>query len=600
MKDALKKLSVLYVEDNESVREQVLFTLTKFVKQVWVAENGLIGKELYFKHMPDLIITDIQMPVKDGLSMLEEIKKTSPDVISIVITAFNDTDYLFKAIELGITHYLTKPIDLSKLFQKMGAIAEQIELKKTAVWQHRLLEQYKYMIDSASIVCKFNIHGLITFVNSNFVVSTGYSSEEALENTMAILWKEPDTDQTFSECMDAIDKMVSWRGMIEGKDKENNLLMIDTYIIPLENIEGQVDEFMLMALDITELYRYREFLEIELDSRHLQLKQTMNYLNQYREALNQTTAICIIDLEGNIEESNPAFQNILTFSAKELILRKYSSLFFGKNEPIESVILKLYNSQMHKTQNYMNTGSHQIKILQTAYIPLRDLEDKIEKIICIHFDVTELINLNDEIVKNQYDILMSLGTAAEKKSKETGEHVKRVASYSKFLAEKYGLDEEQAILIYMAAPMHDIGKIAIPEAILNKSGSLDEVEMTIMRTHTIAGYEILNHSDRPLMRLAGTIALQHHEYYDGKGYPNALVGEEIDIAARIVAIADVFDSLSNARVYKPAWEQEAVIAYFIEQRGKHFDPTLVDLLLANIDEINELTSCVNEKESLCL
>lgn len=600
MKDALKKLSVLYVEDNESVREQVLFSLTQFVKQVWIAENGQIGKELYFKHKPNLIITDIQMPIKDGLSMLEEIKVTCPDVISIVLTAFNDTDYLFKSIELGINHYLTKPIDLSKLFHQMEAIAEQIELKKKTLWQNRLLEQYKSMIDSASIVCKFNIHGLITFVNQNFVESTGYSTEEALENTMAILWKEPDADQTFTECMNAVDKLESWRGMIEGKDKDDNLLMIDTYLLPLENIEGDVDEFMLMALDVTELYRYREFLEIELDSRHLQLKETMYYLNQYREALNQTTAICVIDLEGNIEESNSAFRHILSYSAKELCLRKYSTLFFGKNEPVESVILKLDDLQMYKTQNYLNTGNHQIKILQTAYMPLRDLENNIEKIICIHYDVTELVNLNDEIVKTQYDILMSLGNAAEKKSKETGEHVKRVATYSKFLAEKYGLDTDQATLIYMAAPMHDIGKIAIPEHILHKPGSLEKDEMVIMQTHTIAGYEILNHSERPLMHLAAIIALQHHERFDGTGYPNSLVGDQIDIAARIVAIADVFDSLSNARVYKPAWEQEKVIAYFSEQSGKHFDPILVDLLLTNIDEINVLTNCVNEKVDLCV
>lgn len=599
MKDALKDLSVLYVEDNESVREQILFTFTNLVKQVWVAENGLIGKELFFEHHPDLIVTDIQMPVKDGLEMLEEIKSVYPEAISIVITAFNDTEYLFQAIELGVNHYLTKPVDLTKLLQQMRAISDQLGLKKKLVWQNRLLEQYKEMIDSASIICKFDKQGCITFVNTNFTDSTGYSVEEALENTMAILWKDPDSDTTFEECLTSINTHMGWRGMIEGKNKSNNRLMIDTYIIPLPDIDGEVDEYMLMALDVTELYQYREFLEVELDSQNLQLQATMNYLNQYRDALNLSTAICIIDLDGNIQDSNAAFQNILFYSEKELLNRHYSSLFFGKNESIESVIFQLNDANIHKTQNYMSTGNQLIKIMQTTYIPLRDMEHSIEKIICIHFDVTELVNLNDEIIKSQYDILMALGAAAEKKSKETGQHVKRVASYSRFLAEKIGLTPEQCTLIQMAAPMHDIGKIAIPEYILHKPGSLDREERHLMNTHALSGYEILNHSERPLMKMAATIALQHHEHYDGNGYPNGLVREEIDISARIVAIADVFDSLSNARAYKAAWKQSEVIKFLNEQRGKQFDPVLVDVLIKHIDEINEVTACINEENTCC-
>lgn len=599
MKDTLKDLSVLYVEDNESVREQILFSFTTLVKQVWVAENGLIGKELFFEHHPDLIVTDIQMPVKDGLEMLEEIKAVYPDAISIVITAFNDTEYLFQAIELGVNHYLTKPIDLAKLLQQMRAIADQLGLKKKLAWQNKLLEQYKEMIDSASIICKFDKQGCITFVNNNFIDSTGYSAEEALENTMAILWKDPDSDSTFEECLTSINKHMGWRGMIEGKNKNNNRLMIDTYIIPLPDIDGEIDEYMLMALDVTELYQYREFLEVELDSQNLQLQATMNYLNQYRNALNLSTAICIIDLDGNIQDSNAAFQNILFYREKELLNRQYTNLFFGKNEPLESVIFQLNDLDIYKTQNYMSTGNQQIKILQTTYIPLRNLEHTIEKIICVHFDVTDLINLNDEILNSQYDILMALGAAAEKKSKETGQHVKRVASYSRFLAEKIGLSPEQCTLIQMAAPMHDIGKIAIPEYILHKPGSLDTEERLLMKTHALSGYEILNHSERPLMQLAAVIALQHHEHYDGNGYPNALVGEEIDISARIVAIADVFDSLSNARAYKAAWEQEEVITFFNEQRGKQFDPVLVDLLFEYIDEINALTARINEENTCC-
>jgi HD superfamily phosphodiesterase len=196
-----------------------------------------------------------------------------------------------------------------------------------------------------------------------------------------------------------------------------------------------------------------------------------------------------------------------------------------------------------------------------------------------------------EIEQSQREVIVTLGEIIENRSKETGNHVRRVAEYSYLLAVKYGLSTKEANFIKNASPMHDIGKVAIPDHILNKPGKLTYEEFEVIKTHTEIGYKMLQHSKRELIKLAATIAYTHHEKYNGKGYPRGLVGMEIPLSGRITAIADVFDALSNHRVYKEAWPIEKIISLFENERGKHFDPKLVDIFLTNIDEfvkINEM------------
>lgn len=193
--------------------------------------------------------------------------------------------------------------------------------------------------------------------------------------------------------------------------------------------------------------------------------------------------------------------------------------------------------------------------------------------------------LNIEIEETQKEIIFTMGEMAEGRSKETGNHVKRVAEYSKLLACKYGLSEEEAELLRIASPMHDIGKIAIPDAILTKNGKLTDEEFEIMKTHADIGYQLLKNSNRRILKAAAIIAQQHHEKWDGSGYPNGLRGEEIHLYARITAIADVFDALGSERVYKKAWDLPRILDLFEKERGRHFDPDLVDLFFESLDDI---------------
>ena len=198
-------------------------------------------------------------------------------------------------------------------------------------------------------------------------------------------------------------------------------------------------------------------------------------------------------------------------------------------------------------------------------------------------DVTEVIELNDAIEETQREVIYTMGEIGETRSKETGNHVKRVALYSKELALLYGLSKEEAEKLQMASPMHDIGKVGIPDAILNAPRKLTSEEFEVMKTHASLGYDMLKSSRKDILQAAAIVANEHHEKWDGSGYPNATQGENIHIYGRITAIADVFDALGSERVYKKAWKLEKILALFKEEQGKNFDPILVKLFLDNLD-----------------
>lgn len=196
----------------------------------------------------------------------------------------------------------------------------------------------------------------------------------------------------------------------------------------------------------------------------------------------------------------------------------------------------------------------------------------------------EITTLNHEIEDTQREVVFTMGSIGESRSKETGNHVKRVAEYSKLLALYYGLDEEEAEMLKQASPMHDIGKVAIPDAVLNKPGRFDEEERRIMETHAALGYDMLKHSNRKLLQAAAIVAYEHHEKWDGSGYPRGLAGENIHIYGRITALADVFDALGSDRVYKKAWDDERIFTLFKEEKGAHFDPQLINIFFDHLDE----------------
>ena len=200
----------------------------------------------------------------------------------------------------------------------------------------------------------------------------------------------------------------------------------------------------------------------------------------------------------------------------------------------------------------------------------------------------ENVILRNEIEGTQKDMLYMLGESIETRSRETGQHVRRVAEYCKLIARGAGLSEREAEIIQIASPLHDFGKIGIPDRILHKPGKLDDEEWRIMKTHASIGCELLKQSDREILRAASIIAGQHHEHWDGNGYPKGIRGEDIHLYARIGAIADVFDALGSKRCYKDPWPLDMIIDHLKEKRGKQFDPGLIDWVIENIDLMKDV------------
>jgi response regulator RpfG family c-di-GMP phosphodiesterase len=202
----------------------------------------------------------------------------------------------------------------------------------------------------------------------------------------------------------------------------------------------------------------------------------------------------------------------------------------------------------------------------------------------------EALLLKQELSDTQLTLVNTLGEAVESRSKETASHVNRVGEYSALLAQLCGIDEATCQMIKIAAPLHDIGKIAIPDRILNKPGSLDAQEWLTMKCHSERGYDILKKSDKPLLQLAATIAHQHHEHWDGNGYPQGLAAEAIDRHAHITAVADVFDALCCKRCYKDAIAPEKALEILKQESGTHFDPALIELFEHHFDQFLEIRS----------
>lgn len=221
--------------------------------------------------------------------------------------------------------------------------------------------------------------------------------------------------------------------------------------------------------------------------------------------------------------------------------------------------------------------------------PLDELGLRLMEVFCSNVAIAfENLHLNQELFDSQLEMVYLLAGTAETRSQETANHVRRVGIIAKMLGQLHGLAEDTCELLHYAAPLHDIGKIGIPDAILNKPGPHTPEETVVMRTHAEIGAKLLGGSKRPIFKLAAQIALSHHENWDGSGYPAGLATTQIPIEGRITALADVFDALGSRRCYKDAWPEDEIRRFIAAQRGRKFDPELTDLLFANWDRIVNL------------
>ena len=246
-------------------------------------------------------------------------------------------------------------------------------------------------------------------------------------------------------------------------------------------------------------------------------------------------------------------------------------------------IAKVYQSEKQKR-----------KELQTANEQLVKFADDLNN------TVKELQASNRELQSAYHDTIHRLVLAAEYKDEDTGDHIVRMSRYSALIAEELGLPDKEAQDIFYAAPMHDVGKIGIPDNILMKPGKLTDEEFDRMKTHTSIGAKILADSRADILQLAQQIAISHHEKWNGRGYPQSHAGEKIPLAGRIVGLADVFDALTSKRPYKVPYPVEVAVNIIQKERGAHFDPDVADAFLGNIDEFVKIKEEVSSAEDVSL
>jgi len=583
----IKNLRILYLEDDENTRGMVEFFLKGKVQHLYVGEDGVEGFDLYKKYSPDVIITDIQMPNMTGTQMSKLIREVDSEIPIIVITAFNDSESLFEAINLGINNYLTKPLDFGILIKTLGKIAKTLNLKQENESIKNILEQYKDIVDESALISKTDLDGKITHVNKHFEEISGYSVDELLGKTYEFV-RHPDMcSDSFKKTWDNISvEKKTWRGTIKNQKKNGDVYYVDTTVKPILDLDGNIIEYIALRHDITDLETSKEYFREQSNIKANDLQEAIKITKDYETAINESNIFVKIDKDRNMSYANELFYETYEYTQEELIGKPYSIL----NHPdiperfYRQVWKVIESGKIWKGKILTRSKSGKDNYSNVTIVPLKNSKEEIVEYLGIRHDITQVVQLHNELEETQRELIYRMGEIGETRSLETGNHVKRVAEYSKLLGSLYGLKADDVNILFTASPMHDIGKVGIPDSVLNKPGKHTSEEWEVMKTHSEIGYNILKSSTRPILKAAAIISYTHHEKWDGSGYPKSLEGEDIHIFGRITAIADVFDALGSDRVYKKAWELDRILDLFKEQRGLHFDPILVDLFMKNLDE----------------
>lgn len=343
----------------------------------------------------------------------------------------------------------------------------------------------------------------------------------------------------------------------------------------------------------------------EIKQSHSEVLDHKNQLLSIIESIDQP--LFDIDNKGCIRHANGLGHKILAQHSHPTDEHSYwhvnlDSKGFNVNNLIPDFSINSESDKSNKhLYNIINIHGTPYELYFYTYKGVVPNSDKHDSIIVMLRDISSLVAYENQLESERQkrfaekeEIIQVLGEILENRSDETGLHVRRVACVASTLAMLHGLDHDDVTTIYTASPLHDVGKIAVPDAILNKPGKLTKQEFTVVKKHAEVGRNLLQGSDSHLMQMACIIAHEHHERWDGNGYPCGKAGEDIHIFARIVAIADVFDALLSKRPYKNVWAKEEVLQEFIDQKGKHFDPELTQLLIDNFEALAQLHAQADE------
>ena len=550
-------------------------------------------KLVFEKNLENVIIEDYSLVIlnieNNDLKLLHKIKEQSTNLPVIIISKSYTPKIIQEGYSSGANDFLNFPFLKEEVLYKVENILKQEFYKNELNYNVNLMQEYKYAIDKSTIVSKTNPRGIITYVNQAFVDISGYESKELVGKSHNLIKHNDMEDELFKELWKTISSKKTWTGIIKNRKKDGSHYWVKTVINPIIDNDGNIIEFISIRSDVTYIQDLKEKLAYELNVTTTNFKEAYQLANEYEKAIDESNILSRTNTKGVIVYANKEFERVTGYSSKELIGNTHS-LVKHPDTPKEVI------NDLWKTITSGNVWKGLIKNkakdgnpywVNSVILPIKDINGKNQEYLSIRNDVTEIINLHSEIESTQKELIYRMGEIAESRSKETGNHIKRVSSYCRVLGKAYGLDEDDIELLYMASPMHDIGKLSTPDSILNKKGKHTETESEIMKQHSQIGFDLLN-SDKPILKAAAIIAHEHHERWDGKGYPRGIKKDEIHIFGRITAIADVFDALGSDRCYKKAWEDERIFEMLKSEKGKQFDPNLIELFFENIDEIIDI------------
>ena len=595
-----KRSTALVVDDSKFLQTHITKILNVRNYNVVSALTIQDSLEKLSQHSINMIILDMELPDGHGLDLLRKIKKDKifSHIPVMILSGSNNAELVRNSFKAGASDFVKKPFNIEELILKVDIAIKSDRDKREILCKQKLLNDYKEAVDRSSIVSKTNAKGIITYINEPFCKISGYSEDELLGKNHNIVRHQDMPSSAFKEMWETLKEKKPWSGKVKNKTKDGGHYWVNTVINPIVDYNGEIVEYIGIRTDITELENIKEELESNLNISNKNFSEAYKISQEYQRAIDESNVLSRADINGKITYVNNHFCEISGYSKEELI---------GKTHKIvkhPSTSKKTYK-KMWETISSGNVWHEQMKnrkkdgtsyYVDSTIIPIFDDNENITEYLGIRHDVTEIVNFHKELEETQKEVIHKMGEVGESRSKETGFHVKRVAEYSRLLALLAGLGKKNADLLYSASPMHDIGKVGIPDSILKKPGKLDADEWIVMKSHCELGYSILKESKRPILKAAAIVSYRHHEKWDGSGYPNGLAGEKIHIFGRITAIADVFDALGSDRCYKKAWDLEKILDLFKEEKAIHFDPKLTDLVLNNIDKFIAIRDTYSDTE----
>ncbi len=443
------------------------------------------------------------------------------------------------------------------------------------------LKQLMVSFDKSVIASKVDENGKLIYVTQAFCQNFEYTPEELLGKTHDFLRHKKQDKTILAGIMKSYAEKKPWEGDLMYSTKSGHTLWAHVCRFPEYDSNNKFINFTNVFTNIT----------------HQKKVESLNYeLNNLLSTFDEHVIASKTDKKGKILYISTAFYKMTGYDKTELLDQNHSILSHKdtSREFYQNLWQTISSGKVWRGEIKDRKKNGDAFWLYTIITPEYDVRGNFLCYTAISQDIThqkyieeanrKIEILNTEIEETQKEVVFRMGSIGESRSKETGMHVKRVADYSKILAHHFGMSEKESELLRLASPMHDIGKVAIPDAILNKPGQYTPEEFEIMKTHAQIGYEMLNTSKRTILKVAAIVAHEHQEKYDGTGYPQGLKGNNIHIYGRITAVADVFDALGSDRVYKKAWKDEKIFEFFKNERGKHFDPELVDIFFNHLDE----------------